>query len=462
MIITEPTAQSPLKSQMNEGQEETRTLQSPPAYAPYPEYRPTQSYRVEYRQSPVQRFFEAFCVAVVIYVLAGMFTSSIVWTAHHGRHRGRITWPDDDTKCWPIPSDWSAERCVGRRHWRSYSNSSQYPGSAQLTFHLPVSSDILYLLARGPLASGSVTILDSEDGRDTVQVDVVVNYHNQNVLDSANVCSLRHGSREKGVGIFTPKVWEHRARDLLQFNIKVHLPVRHSHLRINAFETDLPLFRHEVGDLGKTVEFQRLSLMASNQPIIVKSLYANNANISTSNGPITGSFNTSTSLELRTSDSFISANVGLLNEPSGKATELVIATSNGRIDSTISLSSSRSIGGSFNVITDTSNKALSVKYDTSPVDSILRHEAHTSNSAATVSLHSAYEGPFSLQSSNVAPSVIQRHGIKDPSDQGRQRSVNTFSVGGYVAGEVHWGQEKKLYGANVHISSSNSLARLNL
>jgi len=203
MIITEPTAQSPLKSQMNEGQEETRTLQSPPAYAPYPEYRPTQSYHVEYRQSPIRRFFEAFCVAVVIYVLAGMFTSSIVWTAHHGRHRGRITWPDDDTKGWSIPSDWSAERCVGRRHWRSYSlaNSSQYPGSAQLTFDLPVSSDILYLLARGPLASGSVTILDSKDGRDTVQVDVVVNYRNKNVLDSANVCLLRCRSRENGVGI---------------------------------------------------------------------------------------------------------------------------------------------------------------------------------------------------------------------------------------------------------------------
>jgi hypothetical protein len=118
---------------------------------------------------------------------------------------------------------------------------------------------------------------------------------------------------------------------------------------VKAFETELPLFVHTVGDIAKTVEFRRLSLMGSNMPMTVtvsgpryfaffvlqfkmslKSLHAHHAKLATSNRPITGSFNASTSLELRTTNAPITANVGLLNDPAGKAaTDLIMATSNG-------------------------------------------------------------------------------------------------------------------------------------
>ena len=130
-----------------------------------------------------------------------------------------------------------------------------------------------------------------------------------------------------------------------------------------------------------------------------------------------------------------------------------------RIDSTISLDSSQSTGGSFNVNTRTSNKALSITYDASPFDSILRHKAQTSNSPATVHLHSAYEGPFSFRSSNIPPSIIDNH-VSDPSGQGRPRSVNIFRTRDHTMGKVYWGSDKQLDGANVDISSSNSRAQL--
>jgi len=48
--------------------------------------------------------------------------------------------------------------------------SPPHPYSAHVIFDLPVSSDALYLFARGSLAGGRVAIVDSEDGRDTVRV----------------------------------------------------------------------------------------------------------------------------------------------------------------------------------------------------------------------------------------------------------------------------------------------------
>lgn len=94
MIITKPTPPSPLKPQLNgQGPPSTNSgqPQSPPPYAPYLENRPLQPDHVEYRQSPGRRFFEAFCVAVVIYLLAAMFTSSVARAIHPRHHPGRVS-----------------------------------------------------------------------------------------------------------------------------------------------------------------------------------------------------------------------------------------------------------------------------------------------------------------------------------------------------------------------------------
>jgi hypothetical protein len=92
MIITdsEPTAQSPLKAR--DGQElGDEPPSSPPAYAPYQTHPgvPTELVNDQYRQSPARRFFEAFAVAVMIYVLCATFTSTIVWNVQH--HHGQVS-----------------------------------------------------------------------------------------------------------------------------------------------------------------------------------------------------------------------------------------------------------------------------------------------------------------------------------------------------------------------------------
>jgi hypothetical protein len=55
--------------------------------------------------------------------------------------------------------------------------------------------------------------------------------------------------------------------------VTVHLPKaveEGSALRVKRFESDLPLFAHEVGDIGKGVEFDEISLKTANMHIGVK------------------------------------------------------------------------------------------------------------------------------------------------------------------------------------------------
>jgi hypothetical protein len=115
---------------------------------------------------------------------------------------------NDNKRAGPLPSDGPVQACVGGSDWlqSSPSRSSHYPQAAQAVFYLPVSSDALYLLARGSLVHGSAIIVDSEEDEDKVKVEVVVSYYTQEALDRAKVCSLQRKPRENGVGIFVSDV----------------------------------------------------------------------------------------------------------------------------------------------------------------------------------------------------------------------------------------------------------------
>ena len=65
-------------------------------------------------------------------------------------------------------------------------------------------SDALYVFARGSLAAGKITIVDSEliDGSEDVVVSVRVRYFTLWALNRANVCQLARKKGENGVGIF--------------------------------------------------------------------------------------------------------------------------------------------------------------------------------------------------------------------------------------------------------------------
>lgn len=77
--------------------------------------------------------------------------------------------------------------------------------SARTSFKLPVKSDTLYVFARGSLAAGKITIVDSESvdgGEEDVVVSVHVRYYTSMALDRANVCQLSRRRGENGIGIF--------------------------------------------------------------------------------------------------------------------------------------------------------------------------------------------------------------------------------------------------------------------
>jgi hypothetical protein len=103
--------------------------------------------------------------------------------------------PNDDSTGGPGHcADWAPTDPAG---------PSPYPHSARVYFELPVSSDALFLLARGSLAHGSVSILaDSNDGGDKVKAEVVISYFTQEARDRAKVCSLQRTPGSNGVGIF--------------------------------------------------------------------------------------------------------------------------------------------------------------------------------------------------------------------------------------------------------------------
>ncbi|KAI0944064.1 hypothetical protein AcV7_001984 [Taiwanofungus camphoratus] len=433
---------------------------------PYPDYQAT--YRIETlaaagsQRRRKARFLHAFGFSVFL-VLFLHFTakdiSRFVRTfGSRGRDIATMPWTDDP------------DACVRTADWIFDVDTTAFPHhfhhAAEAAFHLPVSSDLLYLVSRGTasLAHGSVEIIDSgEPTSDVVEVDVKAFYNDIHDLQQlVKVCLLQPEEGNNGVGIFAPMHLDYPQHHQIQFQLTVRLPrpSDHSLLSIKKFETYLPFFRHQVGDLKDSVLFDSISLKSSNMPMSVDSLAAHRGELYTSNAPIEGSFNSSTMLDLRTSNSPIKAGIGLLNGDDGSFTRVNMKTSNGPIATNISLysTSEAATGGAFGVDIATSNSPLYIGYLEAPLDHILQMTARTSNSPVRTTLHNTYEGSFQLVSSPFfRPTVHSNPGTEDPAHHGRHRSVETNSIGkAEVRGVTRWvpSERQKELGW-VNISTSN-------
>lgn len=84
-----------------------------------------------------------------------------------------------------------------------------------------------------------------------------------------------------------------------------------------------------------------------------------------------------------------------------------------RLNASVSLSVPKGKGGNFSVTGTTSNGPLGIEFPTSPVGSALRLRARTSNVRAEVALHGAYEGAFTVATSNNSPVVKRRDEADD-------------------------------------------------
>ncbi|KAG6857753.1 hypothetical protein H0H87_004169 [Tephrocybe sp. NHM501043] len=363
----------------------------------------------------------------------------------------------------PIPSDVSLSRCVvGERDWSHFpypfhtpasTDWDQFPYSSSTTFELPLAYETLFLLARGSQTRGTVNVITSDEVSDIVKVHLTVKYANKDIRDRAiKVCLIEREENAIGVGYFTRGSWHHtRSVYAATVVIPVSLSSR-APRHINKFKTDMVNTNHRLGDLQDLVSFSHISLKGTNSPIHAKSVFADTGIFRTSNGAITGGFNASRSLTLHTTNAPIQADITVANE-ADYVSDLTLTTSNGKIDSRITLTSVTE-AGRYMVSAVTSNAPLTIDIPSSPLTSTLRVVATTSNGPVLLSLPPAYEGQISLSTSNGAPS-IRRRDIADPSGKGRVRKVRTTSFGrNTLKGSVSWSDEEG--DGRVELRSSNS------
>lgn len=86
----------------------------------------------------------------------------------------------------------------------------------------------------------------------------------------------------------------------------------------------------------------------------------------------------------------------------------------------------------------------------------MRIDGSTSNGGVDVSLPPAYEGSFSLTTSNAALAVQDTEGgAVDPSGKGRKRTIKPSTIRkGHLFGWVYWSKENDRRGSVV-LKSSN-------
>ncbi|TDL18015.1 hypothetical protein BD410DRAFT_729021 [Rickenella mellea] len=497
MIVSENAPSSPLKSTI---QVPGGSSQPPPAYASYQTTNP-----VNYQSSAVHlqdvepaepRFIKAFCVAACVWFLCAMLVESSVDLARWRRHGHWVS--PNALVGWPSPGDGEIAECIGGRDWNfapltdaipeasagdpaipgvpqfPTRKSWPFPISARTNFRLPVSSNVLYFLSRGSYASGMVRYETTEEDGNYVKVDVIVNYKSQSALDRANICRLSKGDEENGVGIYTPN---HRGGrisedDRLDFTVNVRFPANKTEPNAFRFVKDL---RADFSSFAQNIMgmryapppqnrifFQSLNLSTTNAAITSSDLQSDRVALHTTNGPITGKYNVSTYLRLETTNNRIDVNVAMTDRAveCGNPPRLHMRSSNGALQARIQLFSPKE-EGAFDVDATSSNAPLTLQFVEQPINSTLRVNARTSSGSANVNLHPAYEGNFTLQTSNSLPQV-QRTVAKDPTGKGRERHVDYGrNVRNILQGSVWWGHPKKDgLKSDVRVRTSNSPVQL--
>ncbi|KAE9400213.1 hypothetical protein BT96DRAFT_975467 [Gymnopus androsaceus JB14] len=307
---------------------------------------------------------------------------------------------------WSIPPEMAVQECA---EWSegesSYSNDSFNVGHK---FELPLSSDLLFLVARGPFSVGHVTIVQSDEEVDAAVVSVITNYDEEHQLDFIKLCSVVAQEGENGIGIFTvhPHPRRHRRNHRVHFDVTVTLPKGSgdSPLVVSDFMTDLGIFGHQVADLADSVFFNSISLGSALGSIKVESLAAGSATMSTSNSPIEGKFTVRESLKLSTANAHINVSVDMINaESAEKWSHLTMNTANAPIHASVSLFSfdseeSATSGGAFSVKAHTAHGVVNVTVPTAPINSTVMLKAETALAPVDVSMHNTFEGAFSVHS----------------------------------------------------------------
>ena len=134
--------------------------------------------------------------------------------------------------------------------------------------------------------------------------------------------------------------------------VEVELPANRGAVRyLPSFEANLPRFALDMGDIS-AFRFGDISLKSTNSHIkvgvIILLIYAcatanlfqgaiaNTFNVHSTNGGISGAFNTTNSLTIVTTNSPVSVIIGAVNEKSEKPTKVSMRTTNGFVPLSLS------------------------------------------------------------------------------------------------------------------------------
>ncbi|KAJ7028832.1 hypothetical protein C8F04DRAFT_1118179 [Mycena alexandri] len=379
---------------------------------------------------------------------------------------------------WPFPSDVTVDHCAEWSDPVETEGAEHSLYSADASLELPASADTLFLISRslhhrGRVFStpGNVNYLQSDEVTDAVKEH----------LAASKACLLRRDGDQTGVGIFTN--WDEKRRreehERLRLEVTVTFPRTedNSALAINNFSSDLEIFGQTLADLSN-VNFKTLSLKAALSAIRAESLFAGNATIrtslgairiqsligetamiGTSLGAIEGTFNSSKSLTLSTSNGPIIVEVNLFNNDEDDAAKLKLLTSNGRIEGRINLESEKS-GSAFNITARTSHGPIDLDVVAAPLASNITLGATTSLGSLSAKLPTTFEGVFDASTSLSSVEVKFDENAEDPSGKGRKRSLDHGKVGKASShGHVSWSEEGKTRGS---VTARSSLGPVSL
>lgn len=137
------------------------------------------------------------------------------------------------------------------------------------------------------------------------------------------------------------------------------------------------------------------------------------------------------------------------------------------IEADISLTSTSSPGGgaqSFGVHAHTTNGPINILFDDSSIDTVLEFDAQSTNSPIHTVLHRAYEGTFSMQTTDADVVLDHSRNVEDPSGHGRKRRLFMHSVSRHVGyGEVEWvPSDNDRRAGSVNIATTNNLIKLTI
>ena len=134
--------------------------------------------------------------------------------------------------------------------------------------------------------------------------------------------------------------------------VEVELPANRGAVRyLPSFEANLPRFALDMGDIS-AFRFGDISLKSTNNHIkvgvtilliyacatanLLQGAIANTFNVHSTNGGISGAFNTTNSLTIVTTNSPVSVRIGAVNEKSEKPTKVSMQTTNGFVPLSLS------------------------------------------------------------------------------------------------------------------------------